>query len=37
MTMTVPGYQIRPASLIDADQVAGLAGEPVVRVRPGGF
>jgi GNAT superfamily N-acetyltransferase len=27
MTMTAPGYQIRPASLIDADQVAGLAGE----------
>ncbi len=27
MTVTAPGYQVRPASLIDADQVAGLAGE----------
>ena len=27
MTMTAPGYQVRPASLIDAEQVAGLAGE----------
>jgi GNAT superfamily N-acetyltransferase len=27
MAMTVSGYQVRPASLIDADQVAGLAGE----------
>jgi GNAT superfamily N-acetyltransferase len=27
MTMTAPGYQVRPASLIDADQVAGLAAE----------
>jgi GNAT superfamily N-acetyltransferase len=27
MPMTAPGYQVRRASLIDADQVAGLAGE----------
>jgi hypothetical protein len=27
MTMTASGYQVRPAGLIDADQVAGLADE----------
>ena len=27
MTMTASGYQVRPASLIDASQVAGLAAE----------